>query len=102
MLNFDNRVTVTRRCSLFKLIGWLVSLACVGLATSVQGSRVETTRAFAASDFIQIEPGGEFLVGCLTGDTDCNVGGSTPHLVRITKGFQLQAHQVTEGQWKEV
>ena len=45
---------------------------------------------------------GEFQMGCTIGDTACNEYEKPVHPVRITRAFQVQSHQVTEGQLKEV
>jgi len=56
---------------------------------------------FADKDFVLVMPG-EFRMGCTIGDTACNDYEKPVHPVRITRAFQVQSHQVTEGQLKEV
>src|SRR5262245_30327758 len=75
-------------------------LALFALTASVRGGR-PVERPFAEEDFVRIEPG-EFRMGCSIGDTDCNETENPPHLVQISTHFEMQAHQVTEEQWKAV
>jgi formylglycine-generating enzyme required for sulfatase activity len=56
---------------------------------------------FADKDFVLITPG-EFQMGCTIGDSACNDYEKPVHPVRITQAFQVQSHQVTERQLKEV
>jgi formylglycine-generating enzyme required for sulfatase activity len=51
--------------------------------------------------FVQI-PSGEFTMGCSPGDAECAASESPAHPVRITKGFQIGRHEVTQEQWEAV
>jgi len=51
--------------------------------------------------FIRIEPG-EFTMGCSIGDADCNSSEAPRHTVRITRGFEIGIHEVTQAQWGAV
>jgi|GEM_PF-2503773 len=51
-------------------------------------------------DFVEI-PAGQFEMGGSPGDSDCDLG-EHPHHVRISKGFQIQATELTQGQWEAV
>jgi len=51
--------------------------------------------------FAQI-PSGEFSMGCSPGDAECAASESPAHRVRITKAFQIGAHEVTQEQWEAV
>jgi formylglycine-generating enzyme required for sulfatase activity len=78
------------RTSFFLIL--LVSVA------SVEGGRPQP---FADKDFVSVTPG-EFQMGCTIGDAACGDNEKPTHPVRITRTFQVQAHQVTEGQFEEV
>jgi formylglycine-generating enzyme required for sulfatase activity len=45
-------------------------------------------------------PPGTFMMGCSTGDTECNDDEKPPHQVTITKGFWLGQTEVTVGAYK--
>jgi formylglycine-generating enzyme required for sulfatase activity len=84
------KISGSMRASFFLIL--LVSVA------SVEGGR---PRPFADNDFVSIAPG-EFQMGCTIGDDACGNDEKPTHPVRITRTFQVQAHQVTRGQFKEV
>jgi len=52
-------------------------------------------------DFVKI-PAGSFLMGCSTGDTECEDNEKPQHKVRITESFYMGKYEVTQGQWKKV
>jgi formylglycine-generating enzyme required for sulfatase activity len=52
-------------------------------------------------EFVQISPG-EFMMGCSTGDIDCNADERPIHHVQLTKPFQLGKYEVTQAQWTSV
>ena len=55
----------------------------------------------AGIEFVQIQPG-EFMMGCSTGDIDCNADERPIHHVQITKPFQIGKFELTQGQWQSV
>src|SRR3979409_932636 len=52
-------------------------------------------------DFGKIAPG-EFMMGCSTGDIDCNDDERPQHRVQITKPFEMGKYEVTQSQWQAV
>jgi formylglycine-generating enzyme required for sulfatase activity len=52
-------------------------------------------------DFVKIAPG-EFMMGCSTGDIECNPDETPRHRVQITKGFEIGKYEVTQAQWMAV
>jgi formylglycine-generating enzyme required for sulfatase activity len=54
-----------------------------------------------AMDFVKIAPG-EFMMGCSTGDADCNDDEKPQHRVQITKVFEMGKYEVTQAQWQSV
>lgn len=52
-------------------------------------------------EFVKIAPG-EFMMGCVPGDKDCLEDEVPRHKVRLTKGFELGKHEVTQAQWEAV
>ena len=89
-----------RHCQLLVPIGSLGLLACLVFAGFLQGAAIKD-EPFANMDFVRIEPG-EFRMGCSIGDDKCGDSEKPPHMVRITRAFELQAKPVTEEQWKKV
>jgi formylglycine-generating enzyme required for sulfatase activity len=51
--------------------------------------------------FVKIQTG-EFMMGCSTGDIDCNADERPIHLVQITKPFEIGKYEVTQAQWQAV
>ena len=47
-------------------------------------------------------PPGEFMMGCVQGDTDCIEDEVPTHKVRLTKGFEMGKYEVTQVQWEAV
>src|SRR5262245_46093006 len=54
-----------------------------------------------AIQFVKIAPG-EFMMGCSTGDIDCNDDERPQHRVQITKPFEIGKYEVTQAQWQSV
>jgi formylglycine-generating enzyme required for sulfatase activity len=52
-------------------------------------------------EFVKIAPG-EFVMGCSTGDNDCNADEQPAHRVQITKAFEIGKYEVTQAQWQAV
>ncbi|NJL58723.1 MAG: formylglycine-generating enzyme family protein [Desulfobacteraceae bacterium] len=46
-------------------------------------------------------PGGEYTMGCISGDTECEDNEKPPHKVSV-KSFLLGKYEVTQGQWKSI
>lgn len=55
----------------------------------------------AQIEFVKIAPG-EFMMGCVPGDTDCLEDEVPRHKVSLTKGFELGKYEVTQAQWEAV
>jgi formylglycine-generating enzyme required for sulfatase activity len=49
-------------------------------------------------EFVKI-PAGEFMMGCSTGDQQCNPDETPRHRVQITKSFEIGKYEVTQAQW---
>jgi len=52
-------------------------------------------------EFVQI-PAGSFMMGCSSGDGDCESDENPGHRVSISKPFYMGKYEVTQGQWWEV
>ncbi|HEX4999250.1 MAG TPA: formylglycine-generating enzyme family protein [Terriglobia bacterium] len=50
-------------------------------------------------EFVKIAPG-EFMMGCSTGDDNCNDDEKPQHQVRITKAFEMGKYEVTQAQFR--
>jgi formylglycine-generating enzyme required for sulfatase activity len=50
-------------------------------------------------EFVKIAPG-EFVMGCSTGDDNCEADEKPSHPVQITKAFEIGKFEVTQAQWK--
>jgi formylglycine-generating enzyme required for sulfatase activity len=88
-------------CSQSKLGTFLGFLACFAWAGFIQGAAKTKAIPFATMDFVRIDPG-QFHMGCSLADDKCGNDEKPSHSVRITKAYDMQAHQVTEGQWKDL
>jgi formylglycine-generating enzyme required for sulfatase activity len=54
-----------------------------------------------AMDFVKIAPG-VFMMGCSTGDIDCNEDERPQHRVQLTKPYEIGKYEVTQSQWQDV
>jgi len=52
-------------------------------------------------EFIRVTPG-EFMMGCSSGDAQCNADENPRHRVQITKAFEIGKYEVTQAQWVAV
>ena len=52
-------------------------------------------------EFVRIAPG-EFMMGCSTGDSECQADERPVHRVQITKAFEIGKYEVTQAQWQAV
>jgi len=59
------------------------------------------TKSAFAMEFVKIAPG-EFVMGCSTGDNDCNADEMPAHRVQITKAFEMGKYEVTQSQWQAI
>jgi len=75
-------------------VGLLVALTA--FAQSKPGAK-----PLAPIEFVKIAPG-EFMMGCVPGDTDCLEDEVPRHKVQLTKGFELGKYEVTQAQWEAV
>ena len=76
------------------IAGWLVGL-------SVLAQNPNPTKNPAAIEFVKIVPG-EFVMGCSTGDNDCDADEKPAHRVQITKAFEIGKYEVTQSQWQAI
>src|SRR5215475_7034350 len=84
------------------LIAALMLGAC-GLLAQNQVTRLKSgeLKNEVGIEFVQIQPG-DFMMGCSTGDIDCNADEKPVHPVQITKSFQIGKYEVTQAQWQSV
>jgi formylglycine-generating enzyme required for sulfatase activity len=59
------------------------------------------TKNAVGMEFVKIAPG-EFMMGCSTGDSDCQGDEKPVHRVQITKAFEIGKYEVTQAQWQAV
>jgi len=78
-------------------------LGACGLLAQNQVTRLKSgeLKNEVAIEFVQIQPG-DFMMGCSTGDIDCNADEKPVHRVQITKSFQIGKYEVTQAQWQSV
>jgi len=76
-------------------IGFLVAL------TAVAQGQPNKAKPLTQIEFMKIAPG-EFMMGCVPGDTDCLEDEVPRHKVQLTKGFELGKYEVTQAQWEAV
>jgi formylglycine-generating enzyme required for sulfatase activity len=90
-------------------VGFLAALTALAQgqsAPSPNASRPASGAPNAAKspapiEFVKIAPG-EFMMGCVPGDTDCLEDEVPRHKVSLTKGFELGKYEVTQAQWEAV
>lgn len=86
---------------------WIAApvLAVLFCVTSIGGVARQRTANTSAADpgmeFIRIQPG-EFMMGCSTGDNECDENELPAHRVRIAKTFEMGKYEVTQAQWQSV
>jgi formylglycine-generating enzyme required for sulfatase activity len=76
---------------LITLLAWLPVVAQSPNATSNS----------TVVEFVKIAPG-EFMMGCSTGDSECQADEKPLHRVQITKAFEIGKYEVTQAQWQAV
>ena len=78
-------------------------LGASGLLAQNQVTRLQSggLKNEVGIEFAQIQPG-DFMMGCSTGDIDCNANEKPVHRVQITKSFQIGKYEVTQAQWQNV
>ncbi len=59
------------------------------------------TKNSVGMEFVKIAPG-EFMMGCSTGDSECQGDEKPLHRVQITKAFEIGKYEVTQAQWQAV
>jgi formylglycine-generating enzyme required for sulfatase activity len=76
--------------------GFLVALTAVAQGQSAPGAKPP-----AQIEFVKISAG-DFMMGCVKGDTDCIEDEVPTHKVQLTKGFEMGKYEVTQAQWEAV
>ncbi|MGH9647952.1 MAG: formylglycine-generating enzyme family protein [Bryobacteraceae bacterium] len=86
-------------------VGFLVALTAFAQGQSAPSSTpskaVPGTKNASQIEFVKI-PAGEFMMGCVKGDTDCIEDEVPTHQVQLTKGFEMGKYEVTQAQWEAV
>src|SRR5262245_15897288 len=81
-----------------------IAMACALVALStLAASAVQApgSQVSAPIEYVKIAPG-EFMMGCLDDDPQCDDEEKPAHRVRITKAFELGKYEVTQAQWQAV
>jgi formylglycine-generating enzyme required for sulfatase activity len=52
-------------------------------------------------EFVKI-PSGEFMMGCVKGDSECEDSEKPQHKIKISQSFYMGKFEVTQGEWKKV
>src|SRR5580704_7428476 len=90
-------------------VGFLVAVTAFALNLNAQSPNASksapagpnTAKNPAQIEFVKI-PAGEFMMGCVKGDTDCIEDEVPTHKVQLTKGFEMGKYEVTQAQWEPV
>jgi eukaryotic-like serine/threonine-protein kinase len=69
-------------------------------AAQAPKKRIESTNKFGM-EFVRI-PAGKFMMGCSSGDSDCDWREKPAHEVNISHDFEMQRTDVTRRQWQAV
>src|SRR5438067_4125237 len=77
--------------------GFLAALTAIGQTPNSS----KLVAGAAQIEFVKIAPG-EFMMGCVPGDTDCIEDEVPTHKVGLTKGFEMGKYEVTRAQWEAV
>jgi len=67
----------------------------------IAATQAQETPAPNPIEFVKIAPG-EFMMGCVEDDPQCDDEEKPAHRVRITKPFELGKYEVTQAQWQAV
>jgi len=80
-----------------------IAMACALALSSLAASAgpAPDAQISAPIEFVKIAPG-QFMMGCLDDDPQCDDEEKPAHRVRITKAFELGKYEVTQAQWQSV
>jgi formylglycine-generating enzyme required for sulfatase activity len=84
----------------------IVAIAIISAFTILgYGLRVQSMQGSLKNaigmEFVRVAAG-EFMMGCSTGDEQCQTDEKPRHRVQITKSFEIGKYEVTQGQWMAV
>src|SRR5215467_4228349 len=98
-----NSVEEPRRHEMKRTLAAALLFAASGLVAQnlTSQSKAGELKNDTGIDFVQIQHG-EFMMGCSTGDIDCNADERPIHHVQITKPFQIGKFELTQAQWQGV
>jgi len=82
-------------------VGFLVALTAAAQSPNAPKSAPGGSKNPTQIEFVKI-PAGEFMMGCVKGDTDCIEDEVPTHKVQLTKGFEMGKYEVTQAQWEAV
>jgi len=82
-------------------VGFLAALTAVAQSPNASKPGPGGAKSPAQIEFVKIVPG-DFMMGCVPGDTDCLEDEVPRHQVRLTNGFELGKYEVTQAQWEAV
>jgi formylglycine-generating enzyme required for sulfatase activity len=77
-----------------------LALAVLGFGLRAQSAQ-NASRNSNGMEFVKIAAG-EFMMGCSTGDEQCQGDEKPRHRVQITKSFEIGKFEVTQAQWMAV
>jgi formylglycine-generating enzyme required for sulfatase activity len=101
-MTFRNQSTIARKYvteTSDHKVRRLLLIPIVAFASLAQNPNV--TKNAIGIEFVKIAPG-EFMMGCLAGDTDCDADEKPLHRVQITKAFEIGKYELTQVQWQAV
>src|ERR1019366_6189719 len=90
-----------RTVTILLRIGFLAALSAAAQTPNAARPAAGGAKNPAQIEFVQIAPG-QFMMGCVEGDTDCLEDEVPRHKVRLTRGFELGKYEVTQAQWEAV
>jgi formylglycine-generating enzyme required for sulfatase activity len=79
----------------------LIPISLGLLVASLASAQTPAATSSIGIEFVKIAPG-EFMMGCIPGDTDCLEDEVPRHKVRLPRGFDLGKYEVTQAQWEAV
>jgi formylglycine-generating enzyme required for sulfatase activity len=99
-LRIQEKRMVNERLKVVALMS-LPALAVLGYGLYAQPAQTGSAKNAIGMEFVKIAAG-DFMMGCSTGDEQCQADEKPRHRVQITKSFEIGKFEVTQAQWMAV
>ncbi|GEM_PF-4648924 len=78
----------------------VISLIVIAIGWAVYWWFIQRKDPINSKEFVRV-PGGEYMMGCISGDSECEDNEKPPYKVQVNS-FQIGKYEVTQGQWQEI